>query len=173
MNLSRDRLKLLLIALPAAVAIYLAAMVGAPAFIEHDAVARDMGAYHAIRTILRSEMQYRAKYGRYANTLAELGPPVNGQTSASGAALIDKSLASGISGGYKFILTGSHNGYVVTAEPSGFLRGTLRWYADDTLVIRYGRATERDSQPKPDSRKTPGGIAQACIPCSGRLEMLA
>jgi hypothetical protein len=161
MNLSKDRRKLLLIGFPAALVIYLALMVGAPAFIEHDAVARDMGAYHAIRTILRTEMQYRARYGRYATTLTELGPPATGQASSSGAALIDKGLATGMSGGYKYVLTGGHGGYVVTAEPSGFLRGTLRWYADDTLVIRYGRAVEKGQEPDRPIEKPSGSAAPA------------
>ena len=57
--------------------------------------ALEAGAIRAITTIHTAQAQYQSQYGRFASTLAELGPP---------AGLIGAGLASGVKSGYKFAL---------------------------------------------------------------------
>src|SRR5215472_11695180 len=91
--------------------------VAVPKFQKAQMFARDMGAQKALQTIHTAEVQYQSQFGRFANSLAELGPPASGASSASAADLIDGTLASGAKGGYKYTLTGGNGGYVVTAVP--------------------------------------------------------
>ena len=52
--------------------------------------ALETGAQKAISTIHTAQAQYQSQYGRYASTLAELGPPTSGAPSASAAGLISR-----------------------------------------------------------------------------------
>ena len=63
--------------------------VAVPKFQRAQMFARDMGAQKAIQTIHQMEVQYQSQYGRYANSLAELGPPASGAASPAAADLID------------------------------------------------------------------------------------
>src|SRR5215469_13606800 len=60
----------------------------------HDEAA----AVKAIQTIQTMQVQYNSQYGRFASSLAELGPPANGAANASSADLIDSALAAGEKG---------------------------------------------------------------------------
>src|ERR1700722_6198256 len=94
--------------------------VAVPKFQRAQMFARDMGAQKAIQTIHQMEVQYQSQYGRYANSLAELGPPASGAATPAAADLIDGTLASGIKAGYKYTLIGGNGGYVITAVPETF-----------------------------------------------------
>jgi type IV pilus assembly protein PilA len=68
-------------------------------------VAREM------HTIGQAQTQYQSQFGKYASTLAELAPPVNGGVGGPNAAhLIPASLASGEKNGYVFVLTANAGG---------------------------------------------------------------
>src|SRR5512132_1813127 len=68
---------------------------------------RETAAIKAIQTIHQMEVQYQSQYGRYAQTLAELGPPPSGSGAPSPAAadLIGNDLAQGTKQGYHFTVT--------------------------------------------------------------------
>src|SRR5215471_4339686 len=48
-----------------------------------------------VQTIGQAEMQYQTQFGKFASSLAELGPPVSGVAGPQAAQLIPATLASG------------------------------------------------------------------------------
>ncbi len=125
--------------------------VAVPKFQKAQMFARDMAAQKAIQTIHQMEVQYQSQYGRYANSLTELGPPASGAPSPAAADLIDNSLASGVKSGYKFTLTGGNGGYVITAVPETFgTSGSRTWYSDQTMVIHYNAGPEVATASSPE-----------------------
>jgi type IV pilus assembly protein PilA len=105
--------------------------------------ARDMAALQAIKTIHTVQVQYYSEFGKYASSLAELGPPASGNASAAAADLIDNSLANGEKQGYKFTLTGTPGGYVIIASPLAFnSSGSKNFYSDQTMVVRENDGPE-------------------------------
>jgi len=103
---------------------------------------RETAAIKAIQTIHQMEVQYQSQYGRYAVSLAELGPPQSGGAPTPTAAdLIGSDLSGGEKQGYKFTLTGTPGGYVINANPSNYpTSGSRSFYSDQSMVIRenYG-----------------------------------
>jgi type IV pilus assembly protein PilA len=102
---------------------------------------RETAAVAAIQTIHKMQVQYQSQYGRYAATLAELGPPASGAPSPTGADLIGNDLAQGEKQGYKFILTTVPGGYVINGNPVTYgSSGSKAFYSDQSMVIRenYG-----------------------------------
>jgi hypothetical protein len=89
-----------------------------------------MAAAKAISTIHTAETQYYSEYGRYAASLAQLGP--------NGAGLIDKDLASGRKGGFEFVLRQTQAGYSLSVRGDG----THTWYSDQTMSIHQHRGSE-------------------------------
>jgi hypothetical protein len=87
----------------------------------------ETAALKALQTLGAVQVQYNSQFGRYARSLAELGP--------AGADLISADLAAGGKQGYKFTLTSTPTGYTTTAVPSTFC-GTHTYYSDQSLVIR-------------------------------------
>ena len=104
--------------------------------------AQETAALKAIQTINTVQVQYNSTYGRFATSLAELGPPTSGTANASAADLISADLASGEKQGYKFTLAGTPTGYTISAVPTAFgSTGSRTFFSDQTLVIRenYGQ----------------------------------
>jgi hypothetical protein len=126
----------------------------------HGMFNREMGAQKAIQTIHTAEVQYQSQFGRFANSLRELGPPSAGTANESASDLIDGGLASGRKGGYRFELKGTNSGYEVWAEPETFgVSGARTWYSDQTMIIHYNQGPERANAKSPEvgqaaSRKT-------------------
>jgi type IV pilus assembly protein PilA len=82
----------------------------------------------ALRTIHTMQVEYFSRYGEYAGSLKELGPP---------AGSMDGELASGTKDGYKFTVTGDRSGYVIHASPESFGKtGSRTFYSDQTMTIR-------------------------------------
>ena len=54
---------------------------------------RETAAINAIKTIHSMEVQYQSQYGRYATSLAELGPPASGAPGPTSADLIGRDLS--------------------------------------------------------------------------------
>lgn len=106
--------------------------------------AYEMAAVSEIQTIHKAETLYMSQFGKYATTLAELGPPSGGSTPGpSSADLIPSGLATGDSSGYTFTLTGTPQGYTVTALPKSFgSTGRRTFYSDQTLVIHQNWTQE-------------------------------
>jgi type IV pilus assembly protein PilA len=127
--------------------------VAVPKFQKAQMFARDMGAQKAIQTIHTAEVQYQSQYGRFANSLAELGPPAGGAASQTAADLIDSTLAGGVKGGYKYTLTGGNGGYVVTAVPETFgTSGNRTFFSDQTMVLHYNPGPEVATASSPEMK---------------------
>ncbi len=109
----------------------------APKFSQYLMSARETAALGAIRTIHTAETQYNSQFGRFAVSLTELGPPASGQEGPSAANLISADLASGIKGGYKYVLELTPTGYRILATPVVYNRdGRRSFYSDQTMGLR-------------------------------------
>src|SRR6202795_1288534 len=64
--------------------------------------AHEMAAIRQVTTIHQAETQYYSQFGKYADTLAELGPPASGAAGPAAADLISKDLTEGKKSGYVF-----------------------------------------------------------------------
>lgn len=97
----------------------------------------EMAAIRQVTTIHQAETQYYSQFGKYADSLAELGPPASGAPGPAAADLIPKVLADGKNSGYVFTVQASPTGYTVTAVPEVFnSSGRRTFFSDQTLVIR-------------------------------------
>ena len=97
----------------------------------------ETGAVRTIQMIHTAQVQYNSQFGRYAVSLAELGPPASGVASSSAADLVGRDLASGTVLGYKFVVRGNESGYVINAIPEIYgTTGRRTFYSDQTMVIR-------------------------------------
>jgi type II secretory pathway pseudopilin PulG len=104
---------------------------------------QETAAISAIRTLHTAEVQYYASYGRYATSLAELGPPASGSPSAASADLIGNDLAQGAKQGYQFAVTGTIGGYVIVAVPQIFgATGSRTFYSDQTMIVHQNYGPE-------------------------------
>ena len=98
--------------------------------------AHETAAIQAIQTIHAVETQYYSQFGRYAVSLAELGPPASGAAGPAAADLISKD-AEGKKSGYVFTVSATPTGYAVSAVPESFnSSGRRTFYSDQTLVVR-------------------------------------
>jgi type IV pilus assembly protein PilA len=106
--------------------------------------AHETAAIQAIRTIHAVETQYYSQFGRYAVSMAELGPPASGGAAGPAAAdLISADFAAGKKSGYIFSVAATPVGYAVTAVPEQFGgSGRRTFYSDQTLVIRNNWSQE-------------------------------
>ena len=109
----------------------------APRRLGRDHDPQQTGAIAAIRTLHTAQVEFYSRYGRYAASLTELGPPPSGAASPSAADLISNDLAVGEKSGYKLALTATPDGYAINADPVAFnSRAGRTFYSDQTLVIR-------------------------------------
>jgi prepilin-type N-terminal cleavage/methylation domain-containing protein len=102
---------------------------------------RETAAIKAMQTIHQVQVQYQSQYGKFASSLAELGPPASGAPGPASADLIGNDLAGGVKQGYKFTLTAVPGGYQINANPETYgSSGSRAFYSDQTMVIRenYG-----------------------------------
>ncbi len=105
--------------------------------------AYETAAIATMRTVHAAQTQYFSQYGRFATSLAELGPPASGTQNATAADLIPGDLALGEKSGYKFTLQGGQSGYTVNANPIAFNNtGTRTFFSDQTLVVRVNDGQE-------------------------------
>jgi type IV pilus assembly protein PilA len=99
--------------------------------------AGEVAVIQAIRTLHSAQMQYRSQFGKYAMTLAQLGPPASGGPSATAADLIPTSLANGDKDGYTFTLTATPTGYTINANPKVYnSTGRRTFFSDRNMTIR-------------------------------------
>ena len=121
---------------------YLAAPLGERSAYKARRYARETAALKALQTLNTAQVQYNSTFGRFAQSLTELGPPASGTANASAADLISGDMAAGVKQGYNFTLTGTPTGYTITAVPSVFgSTGSRTFFSDQSLVIRenYGQ----------------------------------
>jgi prepilin-type N-terminal cleavage/methylation domain-containing protein len=103
---------------------------------------QETAAIGALRTLHTAQVQYNSQFGKFAQSLTELGPPQSGAAGPAAADLIGNDLSGGEKSGYKFTLTGNPGGYVINANPQAFnSTGSRTFYSDQTMVIRenYGQ----------------------------------
>jgi type IV pilus assembly protein PilA len=102
-----------------------------------------MAAVKAISTVHTAETQYYSQFGQYATTLAQLGPPASGAAGPQGADLIDKDLAGGEKGGFRFVLQQTQTGYALAVTPVTFgASGTHTYYSDQSMSIHQHTGQE-------------------------------
>ncbi|MCU0228792.1 MAG: prepilin-type N-terminal cleavage/methylation domain-containing protein [Bryobacterales bacterium] len=103
--------------------------------------AQEMAAIRHIQTIHTAQAGYFSQFGKYAESMQQLGPAASGKLGPDGADLLPEDLADGEKGGYKFQVAKGEVGYVVTAEPTEFGNtGNRTFFSDQTMLIRenYG-----------------------------------
>jgi prepilin-type N-terminal cleavage/methylation domain-containing protein len=117
--------------------------IAVPKYNQTQMYMRETAAVKAIQTIHQMEVQYQSQYGRYATTLAELGPPQSGNPGPAAADLIGRDLSEGEKQGYRFTVTGTQGGYIVQAQPVTYgSSGRKSFYSDQTMVIRENDGPE-------------------------------
>lgn len=92
-----------------------------------------------VRSVNLAETQYNSQFGRFANTLTELGPATGGGAEGpSAAGIISGDLAKGLSNGFNFTVTGTNGAsYIVVAVPVAYKStGRRSFYSDQSGVIR-------------------------------------
>jgi type IV pilus assembly protein PilA len=104
---------------------------------------QEMAAIRQINTIHTAQTQYFSQFGKFAENLAQLGPPSGGQPGPAASDLIPGDLALGTKTGYIFKLEASKEGYIVTAVPQVYNQtGRRTFFSDQTLVIRENWGAE-------------------------------
>jgi prepilin-type N-terminal cleavage/methylation domain-containing protein len=104
-----------------------------------------------VQTIGQAEIQYASLFGKYAATLAELGPPATGIAGPQAAELIPGKLASGEKNGYLYTLTLTSTGFAVSASPKEFGNtGRRTFYLDQSGVVHqnWGREPATANSPE-------------------------
>lgn len=137
--------------------ILIIAVMAIPNFLRARLAANEASAVSSCRSINTAEVTYSAFYQMgYSSTLAQLGPPASGPTTATAADLMDEVLASGRKSGYTFSYTpgalvgSAYSSYQVQASPAiPGSTGTRYFYNDPSGVIRVsvGGAAGPSSSP--------------------------
>jgi type IV pilus assembly protein PilA len=131
--------------------IMIIAMIVVPKMNNQLMSAHETAAVSQITSIHQAETQYYSQFGRYATTLAELGPPASGTAGPQSADLIPKVLADGTNSGYVFTLQATATGYAINANPQTFnSTGRRTFYSDETLVTRGNWTQEPATKNSPE-----------------------
>ena len=113
-------------------------------------MANELAAIRSCQTINTAQIQYFAQYGRYAATLAELGPaPGGGQPTPDAASLMDENLVDGIHLGYAFSMIGTPAGYSHNADPQSPDSGSRTFYTDHSTTVRFRFGMEPATESDP------------------------
>jgi prepilin-type N-terminal cleavage/methylation domain-containing protein len=143
-NLRRRQRGFSLIELLIVIAIILViAAIAAPKLNSARMHSQEMAAIRQINTIHTAQTQYMSQFGKYAENLAQLGPPQSGAAGPAASDLIPGDLALGEKTGYIFSVGPTKEGYTVNANPKTFNNtGRRTFYSDQTLVIRENWGAE-------------------------------
>jgi type IV pilus assembly protein PilA len=113
--------------------------------------AHEMAAIREITTIHQAETQYYSQFGKFAESLTQLGPPASGAPGPNAAEIIPKGLSDGKASGYVFNVAATATGYAVTAIPETYNgSGRRTFYSDQTLVIRNNWSQEPATVASPE-----------------------
>ena len=128
--------------------ILIIASIALPKLSQARIAAYEMATIKALSTLNTAQVQYFSTYGRFAQTLPELGPPPGGGSRGPQAAdLIDETLSTGLKSGYTFTMVGMPSGYSINADPQTDATGGRHFYTDHNNVIRQNNedsASETD-----------------------------
>jgi type IV pilus assembly protein PilA len=120
-----------------------AVVIALPPVVHTPVRSTEIVAVKAITTIHTAETQYYSQYGQYATALAQLGPPASGTPGPNGAELIDRDLADGEKGGFKFVLQQTQAGYSLNVNPVAFgTGGTHTYFSDQSVSIHQHNGQE-------------------------------
>lgn len=123
--------------------ILIIAAIAVPKMNKQIMAAHEMAAISMIRSVHQGETQYYSQFGRYAQNLAELGPPASGAAGPAAADIIPKNLADGKASGFIFTVIGTPTGYSVSAVPEACgSSGSRTFFSDQTLVVRNNFSCE-------------------------------
>jgi type IV pilus assembly protein PilA len=113
--------------------------------------ASEMSVIREMQTINTMQTQYMSQFGRFATTLAELGPPTSGASGPQAADLIPASLSGGDKDGYTFTLTGTPSGYSLSAVPKVFnTNGRRTFFSDQNMIIHQNWSAEPATANSPE-----------------------
>lgn len=133
--------------------ILIIAAIAVPKMNKQIMAAHEMAAIRMVGTIHQAETQYYSQFGRYAQNLAELGPPASGAAGPTAADIIPKNLSDGKASGFIFTVIGTPTGYSVTAVPEAFgSSGSRTFFSDQTLVIHNNYTAEPATVASPEIR---------------------
>jgi prepilin-type N-terminal cleavage/methylation domain-containing protein len=115
--------------------------------------ANETAVINEIRSIHTAETQYLSQFGRFAVTLAELGPPASGGPGPQAADLLPNSLVSGDKDGYTFTLTATPAGYNINANPKTYnTTGRRTFFSDQTMSIHQNWSSEPANATSPEMK---------------------
>ncbi len=113
--------------------------------------ANEMVVIREIQTIHQAQTQYMSQFGRFATTLAELGPPTSGGPSPQASDLIPSSLTSGEKDGYLFNMTATPQGYTLNVNPKVYnSTGRRTFFSDQTMAIHQNWTAEPANASSPE-----------------------
>lgn len=131
--------------------ILIIAAIAVPKMNQQLMAANETAAIQHIRTIHAEQLQYNSQFGKYAESLAMLGPPASGAAGPAAADLIPKDLAEGKKSGFLYTLSVTPTGYAIAAIPEKFSSsGRRSFYSDQTLGIRNSWTNEPANVSSPE-----------------------
>jgi len=112
----------------------------------------ETAAIGAFKAIAQAETLYYSQFGKFAQSLNELGPPASGGAEGpASAGLIAKDLADGKKSGYVFTIAGTPLGYSVTAVPESFnSTGRRTFFSDQSMIIHENWGQEPATEKSPE-----------------------
>jgi type IV pilus assembly protein PilA len=151
---NRSRRGFSLIELLIVIAIILVILaIAVPNYNKYQMRARELGVIQELQTVYGAQISYYSQFGKYAASLAELGPPASGADGPQGANLIPRVLAEGSHNGYRYTVTGSAGGFTATAVPEQFgVSGSRTFYMDQGKTIHQNFTAEPANANSPELR---------------------
>lgn len=115
--------------------------------------ANETAVINEVKSIHTAETQYLSQFGKFASTLAELGPPASGGPGPQAADLLPNSLVSGDKDGYTFTLTATPAGYNINANPKTYnTTGRRTFFSDQTMSIHQNWSSEPANATSPEMK---------------------
>jgi len=113
--------------------------------------ANEMAVIREMQTINTMQTQYMSQFGKFATSLAELGPPASGGPGPQAADLIPATLSSGEKDGYTFVMQATPSGYTLNANPKVYnTSGRRTFFSDQNMIIHQNWSAEPANASSPE-----------------------